>query len=83
MASNFMVNAYALVVAYFSHCTADWEYPTDPERGGRPSDRAGFAALLKEYRAAIAASGQPFLLTVALAAGAGGYAGEGAGCWRR
>lgn len=42
----------------------DWEYPGIPVLGGRPSDRPGLAALVREWRAAIRASGKPFILSI-------------------
>ena len=54
----------------------DWEYPGVQDRGGNDADRTNFGLLFQEFRAAIAASGKPFLLTLATGAGPTGYSGK-------
>ena len=36
----------------FKGVDLDWEYPSSPERGGRPEDTANLVLLVKEMRAA-------------------------------
>lgn len=42
----------------------DWEYPGIPVLGGRPSDKPGLAAVVREWRSAIRASGKPFIISI-------------------
>ncbi|KAL7895963.1 glycoside hydrolase family 18 protein [Trichoderma sp. TUCIM 5745] len=42
---------------------ADWEYPGADDRGGTEKDGENYAALLKELRAAIKASGRDYIVT--------------------
>ena len=46
----------------FDGIDLDWEYPAEPERGGRLEDYTNFLALLREFRQA---AGSGFLLTIA------------------
>ncbi|KAK5994507.1 Killer toxin subunits alpha/beta-like protein [Cladobotryum mycophilum] len=41
----------------FQGADIDWEYPSDPKRGGRPQDGANFVLLMKEMHAVFSAKG--------------------------
>ncbi len=58
----------------FDGIDIDWEYPSDPTRGGRPIDTKNFTLLVKEFHDAVQAEGAktkkaPLLVTSATPAG--------------